>query len=716
MRLRTHFCRLLIAPIALGVASCATGEMNESPIAPEALGGAPATADMLERSSPSAATLEQEKLPAEAAMPASDVFVRGRGLIPRQSDVGAMTPPSDSTDTVTANFQETDIRQVLQSVLGEMLRINYTVDPAVRGNVTFQSSAPIRKDAVLSALQAALRLQGTVLVESGGTMRAVPAAEAQRQAGVFRGVAANGSLPPGYSLQIVPLQYASAAEIAKVLDPIVPKGSIVYIDPARNILLAAGTDQELRAILDLAATFDVDWLRGMSFGLFAAQNAQAGDIAAELSKVFDGPQSPVRGIVQMVPIPRINSLLVFTPQPDYLEEVQQWINRLDTTQSGPQQRIFYYQVQNAKAEDLANSLNQLFGSGLVITRSPARATPSRPPLSARPSGLTSITNPAPARPETPIAPEQPSNAAEMNPDAASGEASGPRIVIDEQSNALMIRATKEDYDDILQALQQIDVPPDQVLIEATIAEVTLNDDLRYGLQWYFGRPGSRATFSTTNGGAVAGTFPGYVYTYTGTDVRVVLDALSSITNVSVISAPKLLVTNNQPALLQVGDQVPIATQSAISTLDPNAPIINTIQFRDTGVILEVTPRINRSGAVNLEVTQEVSDVAKTTTSGIDSPTIQQRRISSNVLVADGQTVALGGLIRNNEGRTRDGLPFLSDIPVLGHLFRSDGMSMQRTELLIFMRAKIVHNTEEAAAVTDYLRAQMSRMKGLLGVR
>ena len=289
---------------------------------------------------------------------------------------------------------------------------------------------------------------------------------------------------------------------------------------------------------------------------------------------------------------------------------------------------------------------------------------------------------------------------------------GLRIVADENNNALIIQATAAEYQGIERTLRKLDVPPTQVLIEATIAEVSLTDDLKYGLQWLYESGSNTVTFTDTSNGEISSRFPGFSVTYSGSNVQAALNALSSVTNVNVISSPKLMVVNNQTATLQVGDEVPIATQSAVSVTNPDAPIVNTVQFRDTGVILDVTPRINNSGIVTLEVSQEVSDVVPTTTSGIDSPTIQQRKIKSTVAVNSGQMVILGGLIRNNVSKTKSGIPILKDIPLLGAAFRSTTNSTRRTELLVFITPHVVRNMDDADAVTNYLRRSFQQADSL----
>jgi general secretion pathway protein D len=282
-----------------------------------------------------------------------------------------------------------------------------------------------------------------------------------------------------------------------------------------------------------------------------------------------------------------------------------------------------------------------------------------------------------------------------------------RVIAHERNNALVILATAAEYRMIEATLKRLDIVPLQVMIEATIAEVLLDDNLKYGLQWFFQAGDSTITFSTLSAGAVSPAFPGFSYFFDGSDAKVVLNALTEITDVRVISSPQLMVLDNQTARLQVGDQVPIATQSSQSTEGSN--LVNTIQFRDTGVILEVIPRVNASGLVVLDVLQEVSDVIETTTSEIDSPTIQQRSIQSTVAVQSGDTIALGGLIRDREEESVSGVPVLSAIPILGNLFKTTQTLVRRFELLVLITPRVVRNRREALDVTDELRRRLSTL-------
>ncbi len=602
----------------------------------------------------------------------------------------------DAGDGITLNFVDAEIKDVMRAVLGETLNMNYVLDPEVRGRVTLKSNNPIPKEAVLFAVEGALQLNEVALVEDNGVFQVMPMQKARSRMTSLKPYIPPRGKSEGYSVRVVPLQFTTAQAMEEVLRPLAPQNGILRVDHDRNLFLIAGTQSELDAMLDTIDVFDVDWLSSMSFAILRPDNVDAKTLANELGFVFEDRESPISGLVKLIPIPRINSILVMSKQPYYISQIQEWAIRLDRSADLQKRRIYIYRVQHSRAEDLAGSLGDLLGAGGEGFFASGSVTQT---ISATTPGSSTIDATRPATVPT----------AGRNSAAPDG---GLRIVADDKNNALMILATPHEYKLIETVLDQLDVAPDQVLIEASIAEVALNDDLAYGVQWFFQKNDSTFTFSDAASGAIASAFPGFSYTYLLDDREIVLNALASVTDVQILSSPKLMVVNNQTASLQVGDQVPIATQSAVSISDPDAPIVNNIEFRDTGVILEVTPRINKSGTVLLDVSQEVSDVADTVTSGIDSPTIQQRKISSTVVVQDGETVALGGLIRDTESVSESGVPLLKDIPAVGELFKSNDNSSRRTELLIFITPRIASNVEETRAITDYLRNELYKVDEL----
>jgi len=305
-------------------------------------------------------------------------------------------------------------------------------------------------------------------------------------------------------------------------------------------------------------------------------------------------------------------------------------------------------------------------------------------------------------------------------DAVSVSGSAPgignlSITADETNNALAILATPQQYGVIVAALKKLDAAPLQVLLEAAIAEVTLTDNLKYGVQYFF-QPNTQnqIVLSDSATSNIAAAFPGFSYMFSdGNNIKIILDALQALTHIEVVSSPQVMVLNNQQATLQVGDRVPIVTQQAQQTTSDTAPIINSVEYEDTGVILKVTPRVNRGGMVMMDISQEVSQVADTSASPVPSPTIQERKINSSVAVQDGETVVLGGLISDARTRGKSGIPLLQNIPVLGSLFGDTSNNNTRTELMVLITPHVVDNTQKARKVTDELRRRLPSVQAVL---
>ena len=378
-----------------------------------------------------------------------------------------------------------------------------------------------------------------------------------------------------------------------------------------------------------------------------------------------------------------------------------WASAMASSNAG--RRAFVYFVRNGRATELAGILTDLFVSdgqsqitqpqrsvapGLEAVQLDRPETPDEQPEEGRPAS-------APQTPAARIAPLSTSDEDEI------------RIIADERNNALLIRATAEEYRSIETMLTQLDILPLQVLIEVTVAEVTLDGDLEYGLDWFFQSGKVNATLSNRASGAVGPQFPGFSLFYDSVNAGVVLNALAEVTNVKVISSPKLMVLDNQSARLQVGDQVPVATQSSVSTANPDAPIVNSVSLVDTGIILEVKPTVNDGGLVSLQVLQEVSDATVTQSSGIDSPTIQKRRVESRLAVQSGETIVLAGLIRDRKEIGESGIPVLKDVPVLGNLFKTTSERDDRTELIVLITPRVVRNPTEIRQLTNDIRRQLS---------
>ena len=652
-----------------------------------------------------------DETPAEDAggadtAPAAERFVRqGTGIFINPNAVAQPSITTSAENRTAINFRDAPLATVVQAILGDILDLPYAIDPSIQGNISLQTSDDLPRDALIPILEGALRLNGLVLFRTNGIYQIAPSEAVAQNLGVGPVFAVPGRGDPGFGISVIPLRYASAAEVHGLIRPFLNGTVTVQSDANRNLFLVAGSGPARANTYDLIKTFDVDWMAGMSMGMFPLQTADAVTVTEELQTILIGEAGSMSGIIRFVPVERLNAVLVITHKASYLEMIEEWIDRLDSGAGQTDGRSLHvYRVQNGRATDLAFVLSQLFDATSQTTRG-GQVSPGLEPTTISTAGFQGNTGSA----QEPAVLER--SAPEIS-GFSTGEG-GLRVIADDTNNALVILGTESDHRLIRSALRDLDVAPLQVLIEATIAEVTLNEELRFGLQWFFSSGNSDVTLSSSDG-TIGTVFPGFNYVLfdNNSDPRIVLDALEDITDVQVISSPQLMVLNNHSALLQVGDQVPVAVRSSVSTLDDTAPVVNSIEFKDTGVILRVTPRVNAGGLVMIDIEQEVSSVVLTTTSGIDSPTIQQRRIQSTVAVRSGETVALGGLIQEKVQTRDSGIPYISRIPILGNLFKTNKDSNIRTELLILITPRVIANFEEARQVTEELRSRLHALEGM----
>lgn len=701
--------------------------------------------------------------------PASDIFdkIRGTDLLPRypqQSETanthggngpraasyygnGAVTAPppvpftgaqqAPGGDGYDLSFENAPVTTVAKVILGDILGVGYIIDPRVQGTVTLASGRPIPKSDILFVLENALRTSNVALVREARGYRLVPLPEA---AG---GGSVDTSPEAGYGLTVVPLQHVSVQTVVKLLDSFATKPGAVRAEPGRNILLVQGTGAERRSALDTILSFDADWMRGQSVGIYPVRNGTPEAIISELERIMDAGEGGLsQSLVKFQPVARLNAVLVVSRKPELMRTAATWISRLDNSDA-TSTGVKVYRVRYGDAKQIAALLNDIFtgrgggldsptnqlapGGGLTTTSSgpPSSTGPGQSPGTlggGQPPGPGSVGQTSGAPPQGggnlsagSLFRSPSGGAGGLGGTGGPGILPGVRITPDVVNNALLIYANQENYRIIESTLRQIDRPQLQVAIDATIAEITLNDTLTYGVQYFLkssdigaGQNKGSITFNPVNSNPVLGqVLPAFNF-LVGTQAtpRVVLDALHSVTDVKVLSTPSVVVINNQVATLQVGDQIPITTQSATAVSAPGAPIVSSIDYRNTGVILRVVPRINVNGNVLLDIEQEISNVADNANSQTLTPTVSERKIKSSIAVASGQTVLLGGLISETQNRSRSGIPILDQIPNLGDAFARNNGTVARTELIIFIRPQIIRDGVDAYHIAEELRGKM----------
>jgi general secretion pathway protein D len=703
---------------------------------------------------PTAATEGGEPQDADAAMTAEMPSSReGSGTFINESVASRAPAGAGETGEVTFNFEGESLHAVIKAILGDFLQQNYVIAPGVQGNVTFSTAKPLRGDQALSILEMLLRWNNATLVWQDGRYTILPVAQALPGNLTPRtGAAANAR---GYEVRAVPLQYISALEMEKLLKPYAKPEGVINVDPARNMIVLAGTRAELENYLQTIRVFDVDWLAGMSVGVFTLEQAEAAKTVTDLEKIFgEGSNTPLAGMFRFMPLEGVNAVMVITPQPKYLATVEEWLERLDLGGGQAGQRLYVYDVKNVKAVDLAATLGEIFGGGGgggggSAPPSGDRLMPGLEPVEIRTVGTGSDVSPSPGTDQ----PKQNgaggdratyggNSSGESGP---SGNASGPvvdatggialgasdevRISASEENNAMLVMASPSQWESIRRVIERLDTIPLQVHIEAKIVRVTLNDNLSYGVQWFFenGVPEALRARSQArpNGfwGDHAGTAnadSGLSWTFIGPGASAVITALDAVSEATVLSAPSLVVLNNKTANINVGTQIPVASSfyGGIGTgNDPNNPNTGVnqqsyVQFRQTGITLNVTPRVNPGGLVFMEVDQQESGaVADGVTVG-GNPSVDNRSIKTEVAVQSGQTLVLGGLIKTTESTGQGGVPGLSRIPFLGGLFGRRKQEQAREELLVLITPHVIRDSNESRRLTEDYSRQFRGLKPL----
>jgi general secretion pathway protein D len=661
----------------------------------------------------------------------------------------AAAPSGGGRGSVVLNFADTDIREVAAQILGNMLKVNYAIDPAVHGTATLRTVQPLDQVQLLGVLRALLAQSGATLLQSGSLYRVVPASAAVAPALAGSDAAAGGV--------VVQLHYASAEELAKLLQPYAGNSGKIIASTGSNALIVSGEPGTREALVDMVHAFDVDALAGQSYALLPVASGSPKDFASALMDAFRGQRGePLAGVVRAMPMERMNSVLLVASQQHYIDDARRVYAMIARSWQETVRAWHVYYLQNSHSDDVAYLLQQAYTPNHVTARPSSQkaampsglmsgqssgggvagsGTSSMSSLSGGIGGSMTQGGAVPGSGQAPGTQNSPTSAgtqqaaADASPllgglsgNNSSDDQDGIRIIPDEQNNAVMIYATPREEEGIMSMLHKVDILPLEVRIDATIAEVTLNDALQYGTQWFFKSGGvngvlSAATQSLGTAGlatsALSTNFPGFVIGGAGAaGAPFVLSALQAVTTVHVLSSPEIMVLDNQQASLMVGSLVPYLTGTTTSTLTADAAVTNSINYQPTGVIMQVTPRVNSGGLVTLDVQQEVSSVASTTTavsgqSGINSPTFNERQVVSRVVVQDGQTVGLAGLITDNVSRSNQGIPWLKDIPVLGFLAGQQTNSRTRTELLVLITPHVIHDQHDARALTQDLRDQMS---------
>ncbi|MEW9624651.1 type II secretion system secretin GspD [Rhodanobacter geophilus] len=709
---------------------------------------------------------------------------RGSGEFVRPTALATPRPAVSGPNGVTFNFENQPVQAVVKAILGDLLKKNYTIVPGVQGNISFSTAEPVDASQALPILETLLSWTNNALVERGGSYVVLPAKEA-----------VGGNLVPslraaapagGLQARLFPLHYIAAGEMQKLIKPFARPDAVLLVDPARNVIVMSGTPEELDNYQRTVRTFDVDWLRGMSVGVFNLQHADVDQLMPKLDEMFGSKgNTPLAGMLRFIPIKRTNALVVISTQPNYVDEVGSWIARIDQG-GGNQPQLYVYDVRNIKASDLAKYLAQIYASngggnesggevgpgltsGTLGSADNARGSASGMGSTAGSFGSSNTAGSGSGGLNSGLggsggaggfggiggtanggtsnglggglgnnmaggaawsAGYGNANAASQDRQYVSQDGSV-RIGSVDANNQLLVRARPSQWAEIEAAIKRLDTIPLQVQIETRILEVNLTGQFQFGVQWYLqgltgsttstdssgnttitpGEPYRHRQAALGGGGNAYGGEPLF-YSFINSKMQVAVRAMEDSGNTKTLSAPSLVVMNNQPASIQVGNNVPVNQNYIVSGLGTTGGAATTgeVQYLTTGVILKVVPRVNPGGLVYLDVSQEVS--TPTTQDKNGNYTIADRQMQTQVAVQSGQTVLLGGLIQQNESTDDNGVPGINRIPILGRLFGTTNRTRNRTELIVLITPRVIRNSEEARQITDDYQQGFESLKPL----
>ena len=644
-------------------------------------------------------------------------------------DVTRRAGPPIGQGSYSLNFDEADLGEVAKVIIGDILGKNYVLSPKVAGKVTLQTTQPLTREQVLPTLEMLLSMNSAALVkDEGGVYHIEPASDALYTSALSLADRRGRVLPAGYQVSVIPVRNVGVDNIVEILKPLLQEKTLLHSDPSRNLLLVGGTAAELLRVQEIVGIFDVDMMRGRSFALFPLTHVDPPTVIEELEQIFDNKGKDDKGqYFRFIAIERMNAILAITHQSRYLSDIENWIIRLDRAQSATGGGVNVYKVQHVDAVQLAATLSEIYGvpvsqSGMgqasVAPGRRAVEVTSRPQQGGGLSGLGGQIRQV----QRPM--QTPGMAAGTGVKVKGVE--DVRIIPDEINNSLVIVATAQEYNVIKGVIKQLDVMPLQVLIDATIVDVTLTDDLKYGIQWFFehgaggdnqitggGNTDIFQTIGKTGAQAALGVMSGGLsYAFLSGDIKALLTAEASKGNADFISSPSLMVLNNQEASIQVGTELSLRTGTATplsgTAAGPPDSLVATqqLQQRQTGVKLKIKPRVNAGGLVIMDIEQSVEEVDRSS-SNAGNPDIQTREIMSSVAVQSGETLVLGGLIQERNDYGRAGVPWLHELPIIGPLFGSTSYVNRKTELVVLLTPRVVTGRQDARLITDEFKRKLT---------
>ena len=601
-----------------------------------------------------------------------------------------------SAKNIVLNFDNADIYEIITLVC-DYLGMNYIIDPRVRGTVNIHTKGEISPDNLFEIFTTILKVSGAAIIKEGEIYHIIPATEAKTMLLMPR--VDQEIPPPGDKIifQVIELKYVQAKEFINIIRPFTTQGAVLTPYDRGNTILLIDFASNVMKVLEIVKIMDVSIFSGVEMKLFPLKEANVEDITKEMEKLFASlnvsTKSAISVGINFISITRLNSLLIITSIPNVMEEVERWIEVLDKKEGKEEITTYIYQVRNGIATDLTDILNEIFGSRERVSKKAEEIKKRIKEPSKEPAG-------------------QQTGTIERQPSSFGISDSVVEFIPYSVTNTIIIKAAPKDYKVIKEMLDDLDIVPRQVMIEVFIAEVSLNDDTRFGIDYAL-RSGklSEGVYSTAVGTSLglskAGTLAsgGLTASLIRDDFSATFNALASEGRLNILASPHILARDGKEASINIGDEVPIITSRTITDVRESI----AIERRNTGVLLKVTPHINTTGLVTLDLNLELSNAAAAVLAGSTDIRIFQRKANNSMVVQDGQSVLIGGLINEQEEDSITKVPFLGDLFLIKHLFRYKSKTKKKNELILLITPRVIRNSQEARDIT----AEFSeRVKGL----
>jgi general secretion pathway protein D len=627
------------------------------------------------------------------------------------------SPAPGPSGQISFDFDDADLYAVIRT-MADMLKINYIIDPTVSGKVTIHTAGRLRDEDLFPIFHQTLEVNGLAAVKEGNVYRILKLKDVLRMPIASRLVREAKDIPPEERIviQIIPLKFISAQEITKVITPFISADGTIISEGGSNTLLVVDKGINIFKVLKLVEVFDVSVFEKLNYRFYTLENINAEEAVKLLREVLSLSAGGSKDDVKFIPINRLNTLLIVSPTPDVFGRVDAFIRQLDIPSEGAQPNIYIYSVKNGMATELGDILRSIFGKGGEIKKSAGKesvptnpfakgyterkttATPSATPTATATPSVTptaSVTSTAPATPAAPAA-------TETGPSLTlRGDI---RITADPIRNALIIEAIPGDYQIVERILGRLDVLPRQVLIEVVIAEISLSKGTELGIEWNFKKD------NWTDTGLLSASIGASGLQYAiglSQKWQIALHALARDSKVNILSSPSVLASDNKQARIDVTTEVPIpSTSYTIQTTGPNV-LETKVEYRNTGVILDVTPHINEHGLVTMDVSQEVSSVGELVkVAGQDYYTFNKRKVVTALTVKHNQAIVIGGLISDQKNDAATGLPWLVKIPLIRWLFGVETKSVSKSELIVMITPRVITSLEDVDAVSEEFKKKV----------